>query len=228
MTRVEDLSVKLFADGAELAAMQELYQRPYIRGFTTNPTLMRKAGIQDYETFARDVLRTIPDRPISFEVFSDELEEMERQARTIASWGSQVYVKIPITNTRRESTHDLVRRLSGDGLHVNVTALMTLDQVQTGRPVLVAANPASQAAQLLRDAEGGMLIAPDDPEALAQAARWFASAEPDVLAAFGASNRAYAEQHFDERKILAAQEQLILDTLGPRPRLTSGPTPADH
>jgi transaldolase len=131
MTRIDDLSVKLFADGANLAAMQELYQRPYIRGFTTNPTLMRKAGVQDYETFARDVLRAIPDRPISFEVFSDELDEMERQARTIANWGPHVYVKIPITNTRRESTSELVRRLSGDGLHVNVTALMSLDQVQT-------------------------------------------------------------------------------------------------
>lgn len=131
MTRIDDLSVKLFADGANLAAMQELYQRPYIRGFTTNPTLMRKAGVQDYETFARDVLRAIPDRPISFEVFSDEVDEMERQARTIASWGPHVYVKIPVTNTRRESTSDLVRRLSGDGLHVNVTALMSLDQVRT-------------------------------------------------------------------------------------------------
>lgn len=130
MTRhIDQLSVKLFADGADLAAMQELYQRPYIRGFTTNPTLMRKAGVDDYETFAREVLRAIPDRPISFEVFSDELDEMERQARTIARWGSHVYVKIPVTNTRGESTSGLVRTLSRDGLHLNVTAVMTLDQV---------------------------------------------------------------------------------------------------
>ena len=130
MQGIEGLSVKIFADGANLAAMQELYQRPYIKGFTTNPTLMRKAGITDYAAFARDVLRTIPDRPISFEVFSDEFTEMERQAREIASWGSNVYVNIPVTNTLRQPAHDLVRRLSRDGLQVNVTAVMTLDQVQ--------------------------------------------------------------------------------------------------
>ncbi len=130
MTGIADLSVKIFADGADLAAMQELSQRSYVRGFTTNPTLMRKAGIVDYESFARDVLRAIPDRPVSFEVFSDEFDEMERQARTIATWGPNVYVKIPVSNTRRQPTYDLVRRLSGDGLHINVTALMTLDQVR--------------------------------------------------------------------------------------------------
>ena len=129
VTPIEELSVKIFADGADLAAMQILYQRPYIRGFTTNPTLMRKSGITNYESFARDVLQAIPDRPISFEVFSDDFDEMERQARLIASWGPNVYVKIPVSNTRRQPTHDLVRRLSGNGLHLNVTALMTLDQV---------------------------------------------------------------------------------------------------
>jgi len=102
MKELDALSVKIFADGANLAAMQELYQRPYIKGFTTNPTLMRKAGITNYAAFARDVLRAIPDRPISFEVFSDEFTEMERQAREIASWGSNVYVKIPVSNTRRQ------------------------------------------------------------------------------------------------------------------------------
>ena len=130
MKELDALSVKIFADGANLAAMQELYQRPYIKGFTTNPTLMRKAGITDYAAFARDVLRAIPDRPISFEVFSDEFPEMERQAREIASWGSNVYVKIPVSNTRRQPAYDLVRRLSRDGLHINVTAVMTPDQVQ--------------------------------------------------------------------------------------------------
>ena len=129
MTPIEELSVKIFADGADLAAMRILYQRPYIRGFTTNPTLMRKSGITNYESFARDVLQAIPDRPISFEVFSDDFDEMERQARLIASWGPNVYVKIPVSDTSRQPTYDLVRRLSGDGLHLNVTALMTLDQV---------------------------------------------------------------------------------------------------
>ena len=130
MKELDALSVKIFADGANLAAMQELYQRPYIKGFATNPTLMRKAGITNYAAFARDVLRAIPDRPISFEVFSDEFTEMERQAREIASWGSNVYVKIPVSNTRRQPSYDLVHRLSCDGLHINVTAVMTLDQVQ--------------------------------------------------------------------------------------------------
>jgi transaldolase len=130
MTPVHDLSVKIFADGADLAGMLELYGQPYIKGFTTNPTLMRKAGISDYASFARQVLAAIPDRPISFEVFSDEFGEMERQAREIARWGDNVYVKVPVTNTRREPAYDLVRRLSNDGVKVNVTALMTLEQVR--------------------------------------------------------------------------------------------------
>ena len=99
---LEDLKVKLFADGADKSAMLDLYAKPYIKGFTTNPTLMRKAGITDYEAFARDILRAIPDRPISLEVFADDFSEMERQARRIAEWGDNVYVKIPVTNTRRE------------------------------------------------------------------------------------------------------------------------------
>ena len=127
---VESLKVKIFADGADRAGMLEMYARPYIKGFTTNPTLMHKAGLTDYRAFAHSILEVIRDRPISFEVFSDEVEEMERQAREIARWGDNVYVKVPITNTRRESTVDLVRRLSNDGVKVNVTAMMTLDQVR--------------------------------------------------------------------------------------------------
>src|SRR5437764_13815885 len=116
-----DLRVKLFADGAEKAAMLELYAKPYIKGFTTNPTLMRKAGITDYRSFAIDVLSAIKDRPISFEVFADEFDEMEQQAHQIAEWGSNVYVKIPVTNTRRQPAYDLIRRLSRSGVKVNVT-----------------------------------------------------------------------------------------------------------
>lgn len=127
--RIEDLGVKIFADGADLAAMQALYAQPFIKGFTTNPTLMRKAGIHDYAAFARDVLRAIPDRPISFEVFSDDFPEMERQARVIAGWGPNVFVKIPVSNTLGDPAYDLIRRLSRDGLQINVTAVMTLDQV---------------------------------------------------------------------------------------------------
>lgn len=125
-----DLSVKIFADGANLAGMLEMYPLPHIKGFTTNPTLMRKAGITDYAAFAREVLTAIPDRPISFEVFSDEFPDMERQARQIASWGENVYVKIPVTNTRQEPSYDLVSRLAQSGVKLNVTALLSLDQVR--------------------------------------------------------------------------------------------------
>jgi len=130
MKSVDQLSVKIFADGADLPGMLALYRQPYIKGFTTNPTLMRKAGIADYRGFAREVLGAIADRPISFEVFSDEFGEMERQAREIASWGENVYVKIPVTNTRGESAGPLVRRLSHDGVKLNVTALLPLEQVR--------------------------------------------------------------------------------------------------
>ena len=130
MKRVEDLEVKLFADGAEKAGMLEMYAKPYIKGFTTNPTLMHKAGLTDYRGFAQSIVEAIPDRPISFEVFSDQFDEMERQAREIATWGENVYVKIPVTNTRREPTYELVRRLSHDGVKLNITAILTLDQVR--------------------------------------------------------------------------------------------------
>jgi len=138
---IAELSVKLFADGADLAGMLELYRNPLIRGFTTNPTLMRKAGVTDYRAFARTVLEAIPDRPISFEVFSDEFEEMEHQALEIARWGPNVYVKIPITNTRGESSFDLVRRLVGREVKVNVTAILALDQVAHILPALEGGPP---------------------------------------------------------------------------------------
>jgi transaldolase len=122
--------IKIFADGADKVGMLEMYRNPLIAGFTTNPTLMRKAGINNYETFARDILRAIPDRPISFEVFSDEFSDMERQARIIADWGSNVFVKIPVTNTRGESCAPLIARLSTAGVRLNITAMLTLEQVR--------------------------------------------------------------------------------------------------
>jgi len=128
--KLTDLSVKIYADGAELNGMLAMYRQPHIKGFTTNPTLMRKAGITDYQSFARQVLAEIPDRPISFEVFSDEFVEMERQALEIATWGEHVYVKIPVTNTKRQPAYDLVHRLSQAGVKLNVTAIMGLDQVR--------------------------------------------------------------------------------------------------
>ena len=124
------LNIKIFADGAERSAILDLYAKPWIQGFTTNPTLMRKAGVTDYERFARDVLAAVPDRPISLEVIADDFDEMERQARRIAFWGSNVYVKIPVTNTLREPSLDLICRLSHAGIKLNVTAILTLAQVR--------------------------------------------------------------------------------------------------
>jgi transaldolase len=126
---VSEFRVQIFADGADMASMLELYRQPYIKGFTTNPTLMRQAGVTDYERFALEILQHIPDRPISFEVFADDATEMERQARKIARWAANVYVKIPVTNTRREPMYELIRRLSADGIQVNATAVLALDQV---------------------------------------------------------------------------------------------------
>jgi transaldolase len=142
LVRPEELRIKLFADGADKAGMLDMYKNPLIKGFTTNPTLMRKAGITDYVAFAKEIVGAIKDRHISFEVFSDDFAEMERQARTIAAWGDQVYVKIPITNTKRESALPLVGRLAAAGVKLNVTAVMTLAQVRDLCLVLAGGPPA--------------------------------------------------------------------------------------
>ncbi len=134
-----NLKVKIFADGADRASMLEMNKDPMIQGLTTNPTLMRKAGITDYEAFARDILEQVTEKPISLEVFSDDFADMKRQALKIASWGKNVFVKIPVSNTKREMSHDLVRELAAEGVQLNVTAIMTLAQV---RDVVAALNPA--------------------------------------------------------------------------------------
>jgi len=136
MINVNQLNVELYADGADLDGMLEMHAKPYIKGLTTNPTLMKKAGITDYSNFAREVLDRITDKPISFEVFSDEPSEMLNQGRKIAKWGENVFVKIPITNTRRESTSSIVKALASEGVKVNVTALMTVEQVKIVNDVL--------------------------------------------------------------------------------------------
>ena len=133
-----ELSVKLFADGADKDGMLEMVANPLISGFTTNPTLMKVAGITDYKSFAQDILTYIKDKPISFEVFSDDIDEMESQALEIASWGKNVNVKIPITNTKAESCKDLIGTLSSKGVKINVTAMMTVDQVKTVLPGLAS------------------------------------------------------------------------------------------
>src|SRR5688572_11248810 len=122
--------IKIFADGASVPSMLASARDPRIRGFTTNPTLMRKAGVTDYRAFAREVLDAITDKPISFEVFADDFPNMRRQALDITTWGDNVYVKIPVTNTRGEPSVELVRELSHAGVKVNVTAICTLDQVR--------------------------------------------------------------------------------------------------
>ncbi len=142
MVSISNLKVKIFADGADFGGIKEMYSNPLIKGFTTNPTLMRKAGVHDYKAFARKVLEAVPDRPISFEVFADEFDEMERQAMEIASWGDNVNVKIPITNTRGQFAGPLIKRLSKAGVKVNVTAMMTLDQVRFVTECLAPETPA--------------------------------------------------------------------------------------
>src|SRR5258706_8579309 len=119
MTPIDQLKVKIFADGADKGGMLEMHAKPYIKGLTTNPTLMRKAGITDYRAFAKDVLKAIPDKPISFEVFSDDFGGMERHAHEIASWGANVYAKIPVTNTKGEAAYALIRRLAKAGVKQN-------------------------------------------------------------------------------------------------------------
>ena len=142
MSTIANLKVKIFADGADLAGMKEMYVNPMIKGFTTNPTLMRKAGVQDYKAFAHQVLKAIPDRPISFEVFADEFDAMEHQALEIASWGKNVNVKIPVTNTKKQFAGPLIERLSKAGVALNVTAVMSLDQVRRITECLAPDTPA--------------------------------------------------------------------------------------
>jgi transaldolase len=140
MNSLSQLRVKIFADGADKAGMLDMHANPYIKGLTTNPSLMRKAGIANYRSFARDVLSEIKDKPICFEVLADEFAEMERQALEIAGWADNVYVKIPITNTKRETCRALVKRLADRRVKLNVTAVMTLAQV---KEILAALNPAT-------------------------------------------------------------------------------------
>ena len=156
MTRTDSLNVQIFADGADLEGIRKLAQNPLIEGFTTNPTLMCKAGISDYAAFAKDMLGVISGAPVSFEVFADEFDEMEAQALEIASWGDNVYVKIPITNTKGDSSVPLVERLSAQKAQVNVTAMMTLDQVRHVAEALCAETPAVVSVFAGRVADTGL------------------------------------------------------------------------
>lgn len=166
--RFNNLKVKIYADGADKAAMLELYANPVVKGFTTNPTLMRKSGVRDYRAFAREMVELIPDRPISFEVFADDFGEMEQQAVEIASWGENVYVKIPVTNTRGLRSSSLLRQLAARGIKLNVTALMTLDQVRWVSENLAEGPPAYVSVFAGRIADTGR----DPVPVMAAAVEW--------------------------------------------------------
>ena len=173
MSSIDQLKVKLFCDGADFDSIISMAKNPQIKGFTTNPTLMRKAGIENYEEFGRKVLAAVPDRPISLEVFADDPEGMERQARAIARWGSNVNVKIPVTNTKREFSGDVIRRLSSAGVELNVTAVLTLDQVRQIAEVLDPATPAIVSVFAGRIADTGV-----DPVPMMQHALEILSSRP--------------------------------------------------
>lgn len=175
MSALASLRVKIYADGADLATMREMARHAWIKGFTTNPTLMRQAGVSDYRQFALDVLAAIPDRPISFEVFSDEFEEMAIQARAISTWGEHVYVKIPVTNTRGESSIEIIRALTRAGIKVNVTAILALDQVGAVSAALAGGSPAYVSVFAGRVADTGR-----DPVPLMAAAVELVSIAPNA------------------------------------------------
>ena len=170
-----DLSVKIYADGAELNGIVEMAKNPLIKGFTTNPTLMRKAGISNYKQFALDVIKAVPDRPISFEVFSDDFDEMYAQAMEIASWGKNVNIKVPVTNTKKEFAGELISRLSAKGVFVNVTALMTLNQVKDVMSCLKGNAPAYISVFAGRIADTGI-----DPIPIMKEAAAISKPRPDT------------------------------------------------
>jgi transaldolase len=171
--QLSKLSVKIFADGADKAGILQLNANPLIQGMTTNPTLMRKAGIKDYEAFAKDVLQSVTEKPISFEVFSDEFPEMRRQAMKIVAWGRNVFVKIPITNTRAESSLPLVKELAKEGVQLNITAILTLAQVRGVAEVLNPAVPSVVSVFAGRIADTGV-----DPEPMMRASGALLSEQP--------------------------------------------------
>ena len=156
MTRVEDLKVKIFADGADLKGMLEMMKLTHIKGFTTNPTLMRKAGVTDYEAFARDLLTKITSHPLSFEVFADDFPSMIAQGRTIASWGKNVNVKVPVMNTKGEFTGPVLEALAAEGVALNVTAIFTLEQVEAVAEALDKDVPAIVSVFAGRIADSGI------------------------------------------------------------------------
>jgi transaldolase len=171
MLKLSDLKIKLFTDGADKAQILDMAKQPWIRGFTTNPSLLKKAGVADYEAYARDLVAAVPDRHISFEVFSDDVPEMVAQARVIASWGKNVFVKLPVTNTRGEPLFEAVRTLSRDGVNINMTAIFTSDQVARAVDALAGGAPACVSVFAGRLADFGIDYRPIMLDAVARARR---------------------------------------------------------
>lgn len=169
MPKLSDLKVKLFTDGAEKAQIVEMAKQSWIAGFTTNPSLLKKAGVSDYEAYARDLVAAVPDRHISFEVFSDDIPEMVAQGRVIASWGKNVYVKLPVSTTRNEPLFDTVRSLSCDGIKVNMTAIFTGEQVKRAIEALDGGAPACVSVFAGRLADFGIDYRPIMQDAIARA-----------------------------------------------------------
>ena len=169
MSKLANLKVKLFTDGADKGQIVEMAKQPWIAGFTTNPSLLKKAGVRDYEAFARDLVAAVPDRHISFEVFSDDIPEMLAQGRVIASWGKNVHVKLPVTTTRGEPLYDTIRTLSRDGVKINVTAIFTSEQVQRAAEALDGGAPGCISVFAGRLADLGIDYRPIMRDAIARA-----------------------------------------------------------
>jgi transaldolase len=175
LPELKKFRIKLFADGADLQEMVQAYKKGIVQGFTTNPTLMKKAGVKNYKEFAQSALKAIPDLPLSFEVFSDDFAEMEQEARKVARWGNNVYIKIPITNTKRESSIPLIKKLSHDGLKINVTAILTYDQVTGAFDALSSSTPAIISVFAGRIADTGV-----DPVPIMRQSSQLLRAKPNI------------------------------------------------
>jgi transaldolase len=214
-TRLSDLQVKLFTDGADKAQIVEMARQPWIRGFTTNPSLLKKAGVSDYEAYARDLVAAVPDRHISFEVFSDDIAEMVAQARVISTWGENVYVKLPVTTTNGEPLFEAVDALSHDGVRVNVTAIFTSDQVARAVDALVDGAPACVSVFAGRLADLGIDYRPIMEDAINRA-----RATPNVEIIWASTREVFNVVEADQMRchIITAPADLLkkLPALGSR------------
>lgn len=184
--KLDDLKIKLFTDGADKAQIVEMAKNKWIAGFTTNPSLLKKAGVSDYEAYARDLVAAVPDRHISFEVFSDDIPEMVAQGRVIASWGQNVYVKLPVMTTRKEPLYEAVRALSSDGVKINLTAVFTGEQVAKAMNALSGGAPACVSVFAGRLADLGIIYAPLMRDSIAQA-----RATPNIEIIWASTREAY-------------------------------------